>query len=143
MKYVQKHFGRNIYVRSKFSCVRSSHSLCALAHVHSLEGTLLSKSASEVYFQAMLCKCEITNLQFTTTVTFGSCRAKSAWVIVCAIFNKGQLLVVNWIYPSLQYFGVMSSPSQLTDLIWVRGYHSFTLLYYILQFGEGQWCVTR
>ena len=26
---MQKHFGENIYVRSKFSCVRSSHDLCA------------------------------------------------------------------------------------------------------------------
>jgi len=33
-------FGRNIYVRSKFSCVHSSHNLCVCAHVHSLEGTL-------------------------------------------------------------------------------------------------------
>jgi len=28
-------------VRSKFSCVRSSHHLCARALVHSLEGTLV------------------------------------------------------------------------------------------------------
>ena len=34
-------FGRNIYVRSKFSCVRSSHDLCAHAHAHSLEGRTL------------------------------------------------------------------------------------------------------
>src|SRR6218665_1965315 len=34
-------FGTNICVRSKFSCVRSSHGLCACAHVHSLEGTLV------------------------------------------------------------------------------------------------------
>ena len=33
-------FGRNIYVRSKFSCVRSSHGLCVRTHAHSLEGTL-------------------------------------------------------------------------------------------------------
>ena len=35
-----KIFGRNIYVRSKFSCVRSSHDMCVRAHTHSLEGTL-------------------------------------------------------------------------------------------------------
>jgi len=35
-------FGVNIYVRSKYSCVRSSHDLCAHAHMHSLEGTLIS-----------------------------------------------------------------------------------------------------
>jgi len=33
-------FGRNIYVHSKFSCVRLSHNLCARLHAHSLEGTL-------------------------------------------------------------------------------------------------------
>jgi len=38
MKRVQNMFGRNIHVRSKFSCVRSSYGLCARAH--SLEGTL-------------------------------------------------------------------------------------------------------
>ena len=42
-------FGRNIYVRSKFSYVGSSHDLCARAHMQSLAGTLgltqiLSKS---------------------------------------------------------------------------------------------------
>jgi len=40
MKYVQKKFLKKIYVRSKLSCVRSSHDLCARAHVHSLEGTM-------------------------------------------------------------------------------------------------------
>jgi len=33
-------FWRNIYVCSKFSCVCSSHGLCACAHTHSIEGTL-------------------------------------------------------------------------------------------------------
>ena len=28
MKYVQTHFGRKIYVHSKFSCVRSFYDLC-------------------------------------------------------------------------------------------------------------------
>src|SRR6218665_756223 len=33
MKYVQKNIlGGNIYVRSKFSCVRSSHDLCVCTH---------------------------------------------------------------------------------------------------------------
>ena len=42
IRYVPKNiFGRNINVRSKFSCVRSSCDLCARAHAHSLEGTLL------------------------------------------------------------------------------------------------------
>jgi len=40
MKHVQEDFLKEIYVRSKFSCVRSSHKLCARAHAHSLEGTL-------------------------------------------------------------------------------------------------------
>src|SRR6218665_1047172 len=41
MKYVQKPFLEGkFYVRSKFSCVRSSRDLCARAHVNSLEGTL-------------------------------------------------------------------------------------------------------
>jgi len=35
--------GRNIYVRSKFSEVRSSHELCALANAYSLEGTLVCR----------------------------------------------------------------------------------------------------
>jgi len=39
---VQKHFGRNIYVRSKFSCIHSSHDQCAGAHAHSLVGALVS-----------------------------------------------------------------------------------------------------
>jgi len=35
-------FGGSIYVRSKFSCVRTSHGLqYARAHAHSLEGTLM------------------------------------------------------------------------------------------------------
>jgi len=34
-------FGGNIYVRSMFSCVRTSHDLRARAHMHSLEGTLV------------------------------------------------------------------------------------------------------
>jgi len=34
-------FVGNIYVRSKFSCVHSSHDLCVRAHAHSLEGTLV------------------------------------------------------------------------------------------------------
>src|SRR6218665_1688821 len=34
-------FGGNIYVRLKFSCVRSFLDLCAGAHAHSLEGTLV------------------------------------------------------------------------------------------------------
>jgi len=33
-------FGGSFYVRSKFSCVRSSHNLHA--HAHSLEGTLIT-----------------------------------------------------------------------------------------------------
>jgi len=33
-------FGMNIYVRSKFACVRSSPDLCVPAYAHSLEGTL-------------------------------------------------------------------------------------------------------
>jgi len=40
-KICAKHIiGGNIYVRSKISCVRSSHNLCARAQAHSLEGTL-------------------------------------------------------------------------------------------------------
>jgi len=34
-------FKREIYVYSKFSCVCSPHDLCASAHAHSLEGTLV------------------------------------------------------------------------------------------------------
>jgi len=41
IKYVENIFKKNIYVRSKFSCVRSSHDLGARAHAHSLDGTLL------------------------------------------------------------------------------------------------------
>jgi len=37
---VQSIFGKNIYVCTKFSCVRLSHDLCACAHALSLEGTL-------------------------------------------------------------------------------------------------------
>jgi len=42
MNYVRKHFWKEHlgYVRSKFSSVRSSHGLCARAHVQRLEGTL-------------------------------------------------------------------------------------------------------
>ena len=41
MKYVQKTFKKKNVVRSKFSCVRSFHELCAHAHAHSLEETLV------------------------------------------------------------------------------------------------------
>ena len=37
--YVQNIFEK-YFVRSMFSCVRSSYDLCARAHAHSLEGTL-------------------------------------------------------------------------------------------------------
>jgi len=40
-----KHFKKKHYVRSKVSRVRSSHGLCARAHAHSLEGTLLMTSS--------------------------------------------------------------------------------------------------
>src|SRR6218665_2158952 len=40
MKYVQTHFKRKIYMRSKFPCVCSSHDLCAHAHSLAFEGTL-------------------------------------------------------------------------------------------------------
>jgi len=41
MKYGQKTFlEETFYVRSKFSCVRSSHDLCVHAHAHGLEETL-------------------------------------------------------------------------------------------------------
>ena len=36
---------RKMYVRSKFSCVRSSHRLCAHAHAHSLEGALVKSDS--------------------------------------------------------------------------------------------------
>src|SRR6218665_3803397 len=42
IKYVLKTFLKgNFVVRSEFSCVRSSHDLCACAHAHSLQGTLV------------------------------------------------------------------------------------------------------
>jgi len=37
VKHVQNTFGTNTYVRSKFSCERLSHDLCANTHAHSLE----------------------------------------------------------------------------------------------------------
>ena len=44
MKCVQKAFLEGkfimIYVHPKFSCLRSSHDLCARARTHSFEGTL-------------------------------------------------------------------------------------------------------
>jgi len=41
IKYVPKTYLKGHFVvRSEFSCVRSSHDLCARAHAHSLEGTL-------------------------------------------------------------------------------------------------------
>ena len=46
---VQNSFGRNIYVRSKFSCVRSFHGLCARHNAHSLEGTLVYASGGQIY----------------------------------------------------------------------------------------------
>ena len=39
-KCVLKHFYMKIYVRSKFSCVRSSHYLCARAHASQLRGNI-------------------------------------------------------------------------------------------------------
>jgi len=50
MKYVPKTFlNGNFVVRSEFSCVRSSHDLCARAHAHSLEGTLVVSSPNGVW----------------------------------------------------------------------------------------------
>src|SRR6218665_3814601 len=40
MKYVQKHFRRNIFCAILDLCVCSSYDPCVHAHVHSLEGTL-------------------------------------------------------------------------------------------------------
>ena len=39
-------------MRSKFSCVRSSHDMCARAHAHSLEGTFLMTDVNGI-LQAM------------------------------------------------------------------------------------------
>jgi len=44
-------------VRSMFSCVRASYDLCARAHAHSLEGTLI---ASEELEEENLEKCRNT-----------------------------------------------------------------------------------
>ena len=40
MKHVQDVFGRNIFVRSRFSCARLYHGLCALMHAHSFGGNI-------------------------------------------------------------------------------------------------------
>jgi len=50
-------FEGNIYVRSKFSCVRSFHDLCAYTHAHALEGTLVES----VTFIHIICQRIIQN----------------------------------------------------------------------------------
>src|SRR6218665_1335310 len=52
-------FGRNIYVHSKFSCVRSSHGLCARAHTHSLEGTLVMIRLQCRNAKSLMIKCAL------------------------------------------------------------------------------------
>jgi len=49
MRYVQKTFLEGTFMCTpKFSCVRSSYKLCARTHVHSLEGTLLTRQLFEM-----------------------------------------------------------------------------------------------
>ena len=43
-------------MRSKFSCVRSSHNLCAPAQAHSLDGTL-AMGISDLMFLASAYEC--------------------------------------------------------------------------------------
>jgi len=57
--YAKSIFGGNVYVRYKFSCVRSFHDLCAHKHTHNLEGTLIErygfKSRAEIYAENSPC----------------------------------------------------------------------------------------
>ena len=77
IKYMQKallELREHLYIRSKFSCVRSSHDLCARAHAHSLEGTLLLKpfitrSASQKHIQTQN-NLEETMLKIQLKYTF-------------------------------------------------------------------------
>ena len=54
MKYVQNICSRNIYVLFKFSCVRSSHGLCARAQLRGNIGSVpnISFVAEKVVFLA-------------------------------------------------------------------------------------------
>ena len=58
--------GRNIYVRFKFSCVRSSHGLCVCARAHSLEGTL-SMTSSVKFSLSVLVPQNVSNWHKRTT----------------------------------------------------------------------------
>src|SRR6218665_3512496 len=55
--------GSNIHARFKFSCVRLSHGLCARAHAHSLEGTLilLSMTSSVKFSLSVLVPQNVSN----------------------------------------------------------------------------------
>jgi len=50
--------GRNIYVRFKFSCVRSSHGLCARAQCAQLRGNIVDDLFSQVLaFRSCAAEC--------------------------------------------------------------------------------------
>ena len=67
LKYVQKHFKRKIYVRSKFSCMCSSHDLCA--HAHSLERTLVQTQLTGQWLRGIIIICLVSIAYSCGTIT--------------------------------------------------------------------------
>src|SRR6218665_3615872 len=68
MKLCANILGRNIYVRLKFSSVRSSHGLCASANAHSLEGTLSTTSSVKVWLSVLVPQNVSNRYKRTTTM---------------------------------------------------------------------------
>src|SRR6218665_427698 len=68
-------FKEKMYVRSKFSCVRSSHDLCVRAHTHSLD------------------PLDPTILHFTTSMTLRSMKAARVNWAFHSIYNTRKLYV--------------------------------------------------
>jgi len=72
MKLCANILGRNIYVRLKFSSVRSSHGLCASANAHSLEGTLSTTSSVKVWLSVLVPQNVSNRYKRTTTMLWTS-----------------------------------------------------------------------
>ena len=103
-------------MHSKFSCVRSSHDLCARAHMHSLEGTLLAMVLNSIVGGIVWCQNDTTwaimwelnsifyfltmkNLTLLQPLCFFSLSFCSLWSIIMVIDQKlSSYSVVHWFW---------------------------------------------
>jgi len=80
-------------VRSRYSCVRGSHDLCAHAHAHSLEGTLL------------ISWWDITYVSFSEPLSAMYCIVLYCFVYMCFLCLQFLcVLVINWWVIHLRFF---------------------------------------